>query len=239
MPPAASSSLPIDLDPASSFRRRVATWGAGFGMSLGILFVLAHVQRTEITPPAPPFADLRTVVLEEAPPPPPEIATKEPPPPTVLDLEPLPSDNVIKIAVAPLTYDIPLPEARPELHISLDAFRPDAVDADTNPDHIFQFRDVDQRPVIIHRKKPDVPYDLLKQVREPRVVVSMVVTRAGSCRNISLVQSSGNKDLDRLVTDALAEWRFRPALRNGATVNCLVIQSIVIKPPRGGSPFSL
>src|SRR5690606_22755862 len=83
MPPAASSPLPIDLDPASSFRRRVATWGAGFGMSLGILIVLAHVQRTEITPPAPPIADLRTVVLEEAPPPPPEIATKEPPPPTV------------------------------------------------------------------------------------------------------------------------------------------------------------
>ncbi|MCF3650664.1 energy transducer TonB [Synoicihabitans lomoniglobus] len=234
-----STLTAIDLDPSSSFGRRMLKWAAGVTTSMGILFVLAHVQRTEIVEPAPPIQDLRTVVLEEPPPPPPEIATKEPPPPTVLDLEPLPSDNIIKISVAPLTYEIPLPEANPELEISLDAFRPDAVDRDDNPNHVFQFREVDQRPVIIHRKKPDVPYSLLREVKDPRVVVSMVVTRGGGARDISLVQSSGNNSLDKIVVEALSEWRFRPAIRNGATVNCLVIQSIVIKPPRGGSPFTI
>lgn len=236
--PPATASL-VDVDPSSTLGRRAAKWAAGLGTSFVILLVLAHVQRTEISEPPPPIADLQTVVLEDPPPPPPEIASREPPPPTVLDLEPLPSDNEIKIAVAPLTYEIPLPEAKPVLELSLESFRPDAVDAESNPDHIFQFREVDQRPVIVHRKKPDVANSLLKQVRDPKVVVTMVVTRAGGARSIQLVQSSGNTELDNLVVDALAEWRFRPAMRNGVTVNCLVIQSIVIKPPRGGSPFSL
>ncbi len=229
----------LDLEPSSGLGRRVLKWAAGFGTSLAILVILAHVQRTTVEPPPQPIADLQTVVLDDPPPPPPEIATREPPPPTVLDLEPLPSDNVVKIQVAPLTYEVPLPEATPLLEINLADFKPDMNAGENNPDHIFQFRDVDQRPVIVHRKKPDVPYDLLKQVKDPRVVVSMVVTRAGNCRNINLVQSSDNRELDKLVMEALSEWRFRPAIRNGATVNCLVIQSIVIKPPRGGSPFSI
>ncbi|WP_221032004.1 energy transducer TonB [Actomonas aquatica] len=234
-----SSPVPLDLDPASGLGRQVAKWGAGLGMSLVILFVLAHVQRTEIVPPPAPIADLQTMVLEDPPPPPPEIATREPPPPTVLDLEPIASDNVVKVAVAPLTYEIPLPEATPLLEFNLADFKPDMDSGENNPDHIFQFRDVDQRPVIVHRKKPDVSNDLIRKVPDPRVVVSMVVTRGGSVRNISMVQSSGNKELDRIVADALAEWRFRPAIRNGVAVNCLVIQSIVIKQSRGGSPFSI
>ena len=231
--------VPIDLDPSSGFGRQLAKWGAGLATSLAILFVLAHVQRTDIPEQPAPIADLQTVVLDDPPPPPPEIATREPPPPTVLDLEPLPSDNIIKVAVAPLTYEVPLPEATPLLEINLEDFRPDTSAGESNPDHIFQYRDVDQQPVIVHRKIPDVPYSLLREVKDPRVVVSMVVTRAGGCRNVSLVQSSGDKRLDNLVAEALGEWRFRPAIRNGVAVNCLVIQSIVIKPPRGGSPFSI
>lgn len=236
---ARSPQVLIDLNPSSGFGRTLAKWGAGLGTSLAILFVLAHVQRTEIVEPPAPIADLQTVVLDDPPPPPPEIATREPPPPTVLDLEPMPSDNVIQIQVAALTYEVPLPEATPQLEINLDDFRPDTSAGETNPDHIFQYRDVDQQPVIVHRKIPDVPYSLLREVKDPRVVVSMVVTRAGGCRNVSLVQSSGDKRLDNLVAEALGEWRFRPAIRNGVAVNCLVIQSIVIKPPRGGSPFSI
>lgn len=235
----APAQILLDLEPSSGFGRQALKWVAGLGTSLAILVILAHVQRTTVEPPAKPIADLQTVVLEDPPPPPPEIATREPPPPTVLDLEPLPSDNIVKIQVAPLTYEVPLPEATPLLEINLADFKPDMNTGETDPNHIFQFRDVDQRPVIVHRKKPDVPYDLLKKVKDPRVVVSMVVTRAGNCRNISLVQSSENRELDKLVMEALSEWRFRPAIRNGATVNCLVIQSIVIKPPRGDSPFSI
>ncbi len=235
------SSAPsvIDLEPSSGFGRQVLKWGAGFGMSLAILVILAHVQRTEVELPPAPIADLQTIVLEDPPPPPPEIATREPPPPTVLDLDPVPSDNVVKIQVAALTYEVPLPEATPILEFNLADFKPDLKSGENDPNHIFQFRDVDQRPVVIHRKKPDVSNELLRTVKDPRVVVSMVVTRAGSVRNISPVQSSNNRELDKLVMEALSEWRFRPAIKNGNAVNCMVIQSIVIKPSRGGSPFSL
>lgn len=209
-------------------------------MSLLILFTIAHVQLTEVEVPPPPLADLQTVILNEIPPPPPEIASREPPPPTVLDLEPLPSDNVVKIAIAPLTYEIPLPEANPQLQISLDAFRPKENSADTNPDHIFQYREVDQNPVVVHREKPEIGRSLLKEVKgNPRVIVSMVVTRAGTVRNIEIASSSGSDDIDQLVMDALGHWRFRPAVRKGASVNCLVIQSIIIKANGSLSPFSL
>jgi len=230
-----SSPLELNLDPASGALRRTGKWAAGLGMSAGILMVLAHIQHADYVEPAPPPMNLQSMVLEPPPPPPPEIAMREPPPPTILDLEPLPSDNEIKIAVAPLTYEIPLPEAEPILEISLDAFRPDAIDAERDPNFIFQYRDVDQRPLVVNRVKPVVKIS----GKTVRVVVSMVVTRAGSTRDISLVNSSGSEEVDYSVVEALAQWQFRPALRNGAPVNCLVIQSVVIKPARSSSPFSL
>jgi len=67
----------------------------------------------------------------------------------------------------------------------------------------------------------------------------MVVTRAGVARNISLVESSGRQTLDDKVLEALIKWKFRPALRNGVPVNCLVIQSVRIKPSRSNSPFGI
>ncbi|MDB4473787.1 TonB family protein [Opitutaceae bacterium] len=231
--------LQLDLDPASGWSRRVLKWSAGAGMSGLILLTLAYVQKTDFIEPAPPIANLQNIVLEPPPPPPPEIAMREPPPPTVLDLEPLPSDNVIKIAVAPLTYEVPLPEAEPILEISLDAIRPDSLNAETNPDHIFQYRDVDQHPVVTSRVKPNITARDMDGGRDKRVVVSMVVTRAGVARNISLVESSGQQTLDDKVLEALVKWKFRPALRNGIPVNCLVIQSVRIKPSRSNSPFGI
>lgn len=214
-------------------------WSAGAGMSGLILLTLAYVQKTDFIEPAPPIANLQNIVLEPPPPPPPEIAMREPPPPTVLDLEPLPSDNIIKIAVAPLTYEVPLPEAEPILEISLDAIRPDSLNAERNPDHIFQYRDVDQHPVVTSRVKPNINSRDMDGGRDKRVVVSMVVTRAGVARNISLVESSGRQTLDDKVLEALIKWKFRPALRNGVPVNCLVIQSVRIKPSRSNSPFGI
>ena len=237
---ATRSPLPLDLDPASGWGRRIAKWAAGLGMSLLILVTIAHVQLTEIVEPPPPLADLQTVILNDIPPPPPEIASREPPPPTVLDLEPLPSDNVVKIAIAPLTFEVPLPEATPQLQISLDAFRPKENSAETNPDHIFQYRDVDQSPVVVHREKPEIGSQLINAVGgNPKVVVTMVVTRAGGVRNVEIASTCGNDEIDQLVMDALAKWRFRPAVRKGATVNCLVIQSVIIKSGNYRSPFSL
>ncbi|MDA8527344.1 energy transducer TonB [Opitutaceae bacterium] len=231
--------LELDLDPASGWGRQALKWSAGAGMSGLILLTLAYVQKTDFIEPAPPIANLQNIVLEPPPPPPPEIAMREPPPPTVLDLEPLPSDNIIKIAVAPLTYEVPLPEAEPILEISLDAIRPDSLNAERNPDHIFQYRDVDQHPVVTSRVKPNINSRDMDGGRDKRVVVSMVVTRAGVARNISLVESSGRQTLDDKVLEALIKWKFRPALRNGVPVNCLVIQSVRIKPSRSNSPFGI
>jgi protein TonB len=225
--------LELDLDPASGWGRQALKWSAGAGMSGLILLTLAYVQKTDFIEPAPPIANLQNIVLEPPPPPPPEIAMREPPPPTVLDLEPLPSDNIIKIAVAPL------PEAEPILEISLDAIRPDSLNAERNPDHIFQYRDVDQHPVVTSRVKPNINSRDMDGGRDKRVVVSMVVTRAGVARNISLVESSGRQTLDDKVLEALIKWKFRPALRNGVPVNCLVIQSVRIKPSRSNSPFGI
>ncbi len=231
--------LELNLDPSAGISRRLIKWLAGLATSGIILLTLAHVQQADYVEPEPPPPNLQTVVLEPPPPPPPEIAMREPPPPTVLDLEPLPSDNEVKIAVAPLTYEIPLPEAEPILEISLDAFRPDSIDAERNPNHIFQYSDVDQRPVVTSRVKPNVSFRDIPRNADLRVIVTMVVTRAGAARNIALVQSSGYAEADAEVIDALSQWQFRPAIRGGQPVNCHVIQAVRIKPPRGGSPFSI
>ena len=238
MPATSTTPLQLDLDPSSGWGRQLLKWCAGAAMSGLILLTLAYVQKTEFIEPAPPIADLQSIILEPAPPPPPEVAMREPPPPTVLDLEPLASDNVVKIAVAPLTYQIPLPEAEPILEISLDAIRPDSLDVGSDPNHIFQYRDVDQHPVVTSRVTPNVTSKDIGDRRDKRVIVSMVVTRAGVSRNITLVETSGLPTLDEKIIEALARWQFRPALRNGVPVNCLVIQSVRIKPSRSNSPFS-
>ncbi|GAB5558369.1 MAG: hypothetical protein SynsKO_00160 [Synoicihabitans sp.] len=233
------TSVEINLDPGKGWGRRVMKWVAGAAMSTLILATLAYVQRMEVVEPTRTLPDLQNIILEEPPPPPPEIAMREPPPPTVLDLEPLPTDNVVKISVAPLTYEVPLPEAEPILEISLDEFKPEALKREGNPDHIFQYRDVDQHPTPTSRIKPNVTGRDMPDRKEKRVVVSMVVTRAGSTRNITMVESSGNPDLDTKIIEALAQWQFRPALRNGIPVNCHVIQSVRIKPSRSATPFSI
>jgi periplasmic protein TonB len=234
-----SDLLQLNLDPGSGLGRRTLKWVAGLSTSGLILLLLAHVQKADYVEPPPPPPNLQSLVLEPPPPPPPEIAMREPPPPTVLDLEPLPSDNEVKIAVAPLTYEIPLPEAEPILEISLDAFRPDSMDAERDPNHIFQYRDVDQRPVVTSRVKPQVSFAKIDGRKDLRVVVSMVVTRAGAARHITIAESCGHSFVDEAVMEALALWQFRPAIRNGQPVNCHVIQAVRIKAPRSGSPFSI
>jgi TonB family protein len=219
------------------WRHRLASGATGVGISGLILFGLSQAQKTKVPPPPPPIEDLRAVVLSVPPPPPPRVEMLEPPPPMPVQLETAPSASAIKIALAPPSVPAARPLAKPNFDFSPDAFRPDGETRTWSPDHVFQRSDVDQPPVAVFRKTPDIPFSLLRRIATPRVTLLFIVTTDGKAKDIRLVHSV-EPEFDARILDALREWRFRPAIRNGRKVNCMVHQGITVR-TADPSPFSV
>lgn len=58
-----------------------------------------------------------------------------------------------------------------------------------------------------------------------RVVVSFIVDSAGAVRELAIVQTTEPR-LNRPTLEALKQWRFSPALRDGVPVSCRVVQGV-------------
>ncbi|MBF0158472.1 MAG: energy transducer TonB [Magnetococcales bacterium] len=63
--------------------------------------------------------------------------------------------------------------------------------------------------------KPDYPAVARRMGMEGTVVVAVTVSIDGRPVVVTLRHSSGHALLDRVARDAVADWRFIPAIRNG------------------------
>jgi protein TonB len=50
------------------------------------------------------------------------------------------------------------------------------------------------------------------------VVLNARVSATGACLSIAVLRSSGHPELDEAAVEAVRNWRFSPALREGAPV---------------------
>jgi TonB family protein len=222
----------------SAFLRRLASVGAGAAVSALILFAISKARLTEGAKAQPMLEDLRTVVLPAPPPPPAQKAAVEPPPPTLIDFEPEPSDSPIKVTASLPAPDFSLrPPAQPELEFGVDAFRPDARADFAKLEHVFQRSQVDQRPIALFRKAPEVPTRLLKEASTLRVTLVFIVNIDGTVQDVRVVRSGG-EEVDGLMVEAIREWRFKPAVKSGRKVRCITQQLTIVKSP-GFSPFQV
>lgn len=74
-----------------------------------------------------------------------------------------------------------------------------------------------QDAVADNQVQPNIPGDLADQIEKSFVRVEVAIEPDGSFTP-ALRSSSGSKEVDRLVLDALRKWRWRPALKDGTPI---------------------
>ena len=65
---------------------------------------------------------------------------------------------------------------------------------------------------------PAYPAAALRRGEAGSVVVRVEVDATGYPNNVTVIQRSGSRELDRAATDAVRRWRFSPAVSNGQPV---------------------
>ena len=86
-------------------------------------------------------------------------------------------------------------------------------------------------PAPIRKVDPNYPPTLMKDRVEGEVVLYAVIRRDGSVDSIQLVHGL-DEQLDANAMDALSQWKFRPALRQGSPVELEAIVHIPFHAPR-------
>lgn len=219
---------PLDLLPgrelADAARRHLARAVLAGSVGWGLVFLAAVAIVTALPPRVPPILPPVITILT---PPPPLTAdvNRVKPPPTIPRVTPPPADATPKVVK---TVD-PQPPPPPQAQTGGDrtegktGAQPDSHDqvVDTPPEHPgppppdrYIWRDVEPEP--IEAPKP-VYDDLARQAGvEGVVIVQAFVATDGHVAATHVARSVPL--LDRAATDAIARWRFKPALANGHPV---------------------
>ncbi|HEX2082836.1 MAG TPA: energy transducer TonB, partial [Xanthomonadaceae bacterium] len=79
-------------------------------------------------------------------------------------------------------------------------------------------RPADREVEPIARVQPEYPVAAARVQEEGTVLVRVEVDANGRAGDVSIARRSGSRDLDRAALDAVKQWRFRPAMRNGKAV---------------------
>jgi len=85
-------------------------------------------------------------------------------------------------------------------------------------------------PVAISQPMPAYPRAALRRRESGNVLLRVRVGPDGVPTDVSLIDSSGSRHLDRAATDAVRKWRFRPATRDGRPVSGEVRAPVSFKP---------
>jgi protein TonB len=87
---------------------------------------------------------------------------------------------------------------------------------------------VDQKAILIHRVDPEYPADLRKQKVQGNVVLEGIVKTDGSITDLRVLNSPSDT-LSKLSTDAMLQWRYKPALCRGRPVRVYVTNTFTFR----------
>lgn len=221
--------------------RQIVSLGVAVGTTWLIFFGLSRLQKPAITDRAPPIDDVREIALPVEPPPP-VVRPSELPPVAMTNLivvEASRSESVVKLPALPLTLETaPRAFGVPKVDFSVREFKPSEVDSEFDTRHVFDRHEVDQPCVPLVKVRPQVALFMLRAAQNLRITYLFIVNRDGSVEGLKLLRTSGNVHLDKACAQALADWKFSPAIRRGRTVRQWVQQTVVFKID-GGSPFEV
>ncbi|MCS7337428.1 MAG: energy transducer TonB [Verrucomicrobiae bacterium] len=162
--------------------------------------VLRKVDSVQLEAP-PPETD--------APPPPPPEDKTEPPPPVLTDTPP------------PMQLHIDL-EIAVGAGGALPGYAMIAAEHDVGAAvEVFNVADVEKQPELISSVPPRYPPELRKARVEGLVTLVFVVDETGRVVD-ARVESSTRPEFERPALEAIRNWKFRPAQKNGESVRCYV-----------------
>jgi protein TonB len=87
-------------------------------------------------------------------------------------------------------------------------------------------QDSDPLPLPDHSPLPQYPARALRRGDSGTVRVRVEVDAGGNPTKVTLVERSGSRQLDRAAQDAVQQWRFKPAQREGRAVPGVVVVPI-------------
>lgn len=95
----------------------------------------------------------------------------------------------------------------------------------SKPARVYDYAEVDQPPQVAYRKPPVYPFDLRKDGIEGEALVQFVVGGDGAVHDVSVVRAS-HVAFGEAAAEAVQEWRFDAAAKDGVPVNVKMQQSI-------------
>jgi protein TonB len=223
------------------------TWGAAGVLMIVTALHLAGIGRLLLAPPpsyeasAPP--PIFQVSLQRLPPPPP---LRQPRPPDAAPPSDAAQDRPRQTRPVPILVDTPTTEPVPpdtqvkpyELGDELlpgepGPPMPEGVTGTDEPLYA-DAAPVQQTPVqwnlkLVEMKPPVYPPRCLRMGIEGRVKVRVLVGENGRPQVVTLGESSGESALDQAAIDAVREWRFEPAKRNGVPVRAWAVVPVEFK----------
>jgi TonB family protein len=216
----------------------------GAGFTLVLFLAVAHFSGLDERKEEPDIADMRAVSMPLEPPPPRPVETPTEPAAVVpfSGLEIAAAESPVRITVVPpdlsalLPPNTTAPAARIDPARLYTEFKP-RTEIGGDFSRIFQQYEVDQRPAIVSRPKPNVPGAVRGGAKSLRISVLILVDARGAVGNVRVLQGSGNKYFDEiLLRDIREAWVFSPAMKKGHKVRCLVQQNIRVD-WTGNTPF--
>lgn len=95
--------------------------------------------------------------------------------------------------------------------------------------------DVSQ-PMATRKVDPAYPLQLMHENVHGTVILYAVIRSDGTVGNVRVLRGVDNR-LDRYATEALAQWQFQPAMKNGSPVDVEATFQIPFRPSRQGTEF--
>jgi protein TonB len=83
---------------------------------------------------------------------------------------------------------------------------------------------------------PAYPLQLMRENVHGTVILYAVIHADGSVGNVRVLRSADDR-LDRYATEAISQWKFDPATKNGSPVDVEATFQIPFRPTRVGATF--
>jgi len=92
------------------------------------------------------------------------------------------------------------------------------------------------QPMATRKVDPAYPLQLMHQNVAGTVILYAVIRSDGTVGNVRVLRGVDNR-LDRFASEALAQWQFQPAMKNGSPVEVEATFQIPFRPSRQGTEF--
>jgi TonB family protein len=92
------------------------------------------------------------------------------------------------------------------------------------------------QPMATHEVDPAYPLQLMRENVAGTVILYAVIHADGSVADVKVLRGVDDR-LDRFASEAVAQWKFEPATKNGSPVDVEATFQIPFRPARVGSNF--